>query len=405
MRSWRTPRLPEPPGNLPPLRLFDSASGRLQECGTGRHASMYVCGITPYDATHLGHAATYVTFDLIHRYWLASGRIVDYVQNLTDIDDPLLERAFSSGEDWRELAERETELFRSDMQALRILPPRWYVGAVESIPAITATISQLEALGATYRVGQDIYYDTSCDPGFGQLNGLPASQMLVLDRERGGDPDRPGKRNALDPVLWRTGTDEPAWDSPLGPGRPGWHIECAAIATEFLGVPIDVQGGGGDLAFPHHEMSASLAKVSEAEQRFARCYVHVGMVGYQGAKMSKSLGNLVLVKDQVSAGVDPMAVRLALLGQQYRETWEWSPRLLAQAQRRLTRWRQAFDADAAAPVSDVISELLDALSTDLDTPAALAAVDRWVDASATGAAVPGAARRLADSVDLLLGVK
>ena len=269
---------------------------------------MYVCGITPYDATHLGHAATYVAFDVLNRVWRDAGHCVEYVQNVTDIDDPLLERAVANGQDWRKLADEETETFRDDMAALRVVPPHFYIGAVESIPAIVADIQQLQRDGCVYSVDEDLYFDLSRQPRFGSVANLSYADMLTLFAERGGDPDRPGKRQPLDPLLWQAARpDEPCWDTELGHGRPGWHIECTAIASEYLGQPFDVQGGGSDLAFPHHEMSAAIGEASEEGWPFARRYVHTGMVGYQGHKMSKSLGNLVLVRELRAAGADPMA--------------------------------------------------------------------------------------------------
>ena len=263
MRSWSAPAVPPLPAAGPPVAVHDTATGRLQT-PSPQHgpARLYVCGITPYDATHLGHAATYVGFDLLNRAWRSAGRDVAYVQNVTDVDDPLLERATKVGTDWRELAERETQLFRDDMAALRVLPPDDFVGAVESIPLVVTMIGQLQDAGAVYAVDGDLYHRVGSDPAFGEESGLDRDTMLALFGERGGDPDRPGKEDPLDPVVWRAERPgEPAWPSPFGPGRPGWHVECAAIATEHLGGAIEVQGGGSDLVFPHHEMCAGHAQV------------------------------------------------------------------------------------------------------------------------------------------------
>ena len=226
---------------------------------------MYVCGITPYDATHMGHAATYVAFDLVYRAWLDAGHEVHYVQNVTDIDDPLLERAVERGEDWKVIAERETALFREDMTELGVIPPREYIGAVEAIPSVAEYVTQLQAKGAVYSVDDDLYFAVHDDPHFGKVSNLDAQSMLTTFAERGGDPDRPGKRNPLDCLVWQDARpDEPAWNTSLGHGRPGWHIECVAIALDHLGKRMDVLGGGSDLAFPHHEMSASEAAVLPA---------------------------------------------------------------------------------------------------------------------------------------------
>ena len=295
---------------------------------------MYVCGITPYDATHLGHAFTYTTFDLIHRAWLDAGHQVDYVQNVTDIDDPLLERAVATGEDWRALADRETALFRTDMAALRVLPPTWYVGAVESMDLVVDAVGRLDAAGAVYRVEDDLYFSVAADRRFGGVARLDEGQMEVLCGQRGGDPDRAGKRNPLDPLLWQAARpDEPAWDTALGHGRPGWHVECTAIALAHLGMSFDVQGGGSDLAYPHHEMCASLAHVATGSWPFARRFVHAGMVGLDGEKMSKSRGNLVFVSRLLADGVSGTTIRAGLLDHHYRHDWEWAEDDLARAER------------------------------------------------------------------------
>ena len=345
-------------------------------------ARLYVCGITPYDATHLGHAATYVGFDLLHRAWRNAGHDVTYVQNVTDVDDPLLERAAKVHIDWVELAERETELFRQDMHALRVLPPDHFVGAVESIPLVVEMIEALDAAGAVYRVEQDLYYSVAADPSFGDVSGYDGETMLRLFGERGGDPDRPGKRDPLDSVVWLGAREgEPSWPSPFGPGRPGWHIECAAIARHHLGGDFEVQGGGSDLVFPHHEMCAGHAQVAAPGDRFAQVYSHAGMVGYDGAKMSKSRGNLVFVSALRNSDIDPMAIRLALLRHHFRADWEWTDDQLWDAVDSLSQWRKAVALGAGAPAGPVVEEVLAALADDLDAPRAVAAVDTWVAAT------------------------
>lgn len=372
---------------------------------------MYVCGITPYDATHLGHAATMITFDLIHRAWRDAGHPVVYVQNVTDIDDPLLERAERDGEDWVVLGMRETALFREDMEALRILPPHHYVGAVESIPAIAERVIWLLDEGAAYRLADgsgDVYFDVSAAPRFGYESHLTREQMIAFFAERGGDPERAGKRDPLDPLLWRGARDgEPAWaGGPLGPGRPGWHIECAVIALNLLGDSIDVQGGGNDLLFPHHECSAAHAERITGVAPFARHYVHAGMIGLTGEKMSKSRGNLVFVSRLRADHVDPMAVRLALLSDHYRADRQWTDDLLKAAQLRLGRWRDAVAAPAGPSGADLLAALRARLAEDLDTPGALATMDGWVDAVLAGSGddrdAPGL---VAAAVDALLGIR
>jgi L-cysteine:1D-myo-inositol 2-amino-2-deoxy-alpha-D-glucopyranoside ligase len=367
---------------------------------------MYVCGITPYDATHLGHAFTYSTFDLLHRVWLDEGRSVEYVQNVTDIDDPLLERAVATGEDWRELAARETALFGDDMLALRVLPPSHYVGAVESMDLVVAMVRALDGHGAVYSLDGDLYFSVASDPRFGGVAGLDVDHMVALAGERGGDPQRPGKRHPLDPLLWQLERpDEPAWDTVLGHGRPGWHIECTAIALDRLGLAFDVQGGGRDLTFPHHEMCASIGQVAAAGWPFARRYLHVGMVGLDGEKMSKSRGNLVLVSRLRDAGVPPAAIRLALHAHHYRRDWEWTSDDLDRALARLEAWRQAVAAPSGPDAATVLDEVRRALADDLDAPTALLLVDRWVERCRRGegrdASAPG---QVAALVDALLGI-
>jgi len=372
---------------------------------------MYVCGITPYDAAHLGHAATMITFDLVNRMWADAGHEVQYVQNVTDIDDPLLERAKRDGEDWKVLAMRETALFREDMEALRILPPGHYVGAVESIPAIASKITWLVQRGAAYRIAdgtQDVYFDLSAAPSFGYESHLDRAEMIALSAERGGDPSRSGKRDPLDPLLWRgIRPSEPAWDGgPLGPGRPGWHIECAVIALDLLGSTINVQGGGNDLLFPHHDCSAAHAEVITGQAPFADHYVHAGMIGLNGEKMSKSRGNLVFASRLRADRVDPMAVRLALMSEHYRLDRPWTDELLKNAESRLARWRSALAAPAGPSGVELLAGVRQRLANDLDTSAALALIDVWADDALIGLGNDTTAPALmASTVDRLLGVR
>jgi L-cysteine:1D-myo-inositol 2-amino-2-deoxy-alpha-D-glucopyranoside ligase len=429
MDAWRAVRVPDLPGSGVEVRLRDTATGELTVAADGHLATMYACGITPYDATHIGHAATFTAWDLLVRAWLDAGHEVVYTQNVTDVDDPLLERAERDGEDWRELALREIERFRGDMEALRNLPPTYFIGAVEAIPLIDAFAERLVARGALYDLDGDTYFARAADAKFGALSGpgtasgYSVAEMTELSAERGGDPDRPGKKDPLDPLVWRAERPgEPAWDSRFGLGRPGWHVECAAIATDYLGSSFDVQAGGSDLVFPHHEMSASHARVAcasgDGDHAFARVYAHSGMVAYQGAKMSKSLGNLVFVSRLRAAGVDPMAIRLALVAHHYRSDWEWTDAVLAEAQARLDRWRAAVARTApggasvpagapAAPAADaVLATVRMRLADDLDAPGAVTAIDEWADAvlDGPGGAGPEDAALIRDTADALLGV-
>jgi len=408
--SWPAPLLPTLPGTGPVLKLHDTARGEIVATSPGPTARMYVCGITPYDATHLGHAATYIAFDLVNRCWLDNGHDVHYVQNVTDIDDPLLERAERDGEDWIVLGMRETALFREDMTALRVLPPRDYVGAVEAMDEVSEAVDKLVAVGAGYRIADDehpdVYFDHRATAEFGHQSNYDEATMLALFAERGGDPDRPGKRHPLDALLWRSARrGEPCWDGALGPGRPGWHVECTAIALNRLGPGFDVQGGGSDLIFPHHEFSAAHAEALTGTHPFARHYCHAGMLGLNGEKMSKSRGNLVFVSKLRGQGVDPMAVRLALLSGHWRADRSWAASLLDEANARLDRWRQAVAMPAGPPAGTLVERLRDHLGDDLDTPRMLAAMDAWVAEALTHRGTDPDAPTLArTAVDALLGI-
>ncbi|WFE40142.1 cysteine--1-D-myo-inosityl 2-amino-2-deoxy-alpha-D-glucopyranoside ligase [Micromonospora sp. WMMD998] len=411
MESWAGHEVPRLPGEGTPLRLYDSARQGLHPSRPDGVASMYVCGITPYDATHLGHAATMITFDLVQRMWRDAGLTVSYVQNVTDIDDPLLERAERDGEDWKVLAMRETALFREDMEALRMIPPAHYVGAVESIPDIADKVLVLLKDGAAYRLDDgtgDVYFDISAAPEFGYESNLSRAEMLEIFPERGGDPERAGKRDPLDPLLWRGAREgEPSWPGgELGPGRPGWHIECTVIALNLLGDRISVQGGGNDLVFPHHECSAAHAERLTGAAPFADHYVHAGMIGLDGEKMSKSKGNLVFVSRLRADRVDPMAVRLALLTGHYRSDRTWTDELLAEALRRLDRWRRAAAAPSGPSGEALLAGVRERLANDLDAPGALAVADAWAERTLAGDGTDASAPHLfADTVDALLGIR
>lgn len=409
---------------MPQLRLFDTALGRVVEVERQPEQSIYVCGITPYDATHMGHASSYVAFDLLNRAWRDAGIQVSYVQNVTDIDDPLLERANATGVDWKDLAQSQIELFQTDMDALNVLAPDHYIGAVEAIPDIVPAIEQLIADGVAYRVpgtdGEpdgDVYYDVETAGKrsdatdawtLGDVSGLGENDMLALFAERGGDPARPGKRHALDPLLWRVAREgEPSWPgASLGAGRPGWHIECTVIAQKYLPAPFTVQGGGSDLVFPHHEMGAGHA-YSLSGVPLARHYSHAGMVGLDGEKMSKSKGNLVLVSKLRAAGEEPAAIRLAILANHYRSDWSWTDEGFAAAKERLAKWRAALNHAPAGSSAPLLAAMRAGLADDLNAPAALAAVDRWaleaLRAGAEGSAEDKAV--FSDAVNALLGVE
>ena len=390
--------------NLPPVefQVFDSKSDKLKPLPSAGIAKLYVCGITPYDATHMGHAATYVAFDTLNRFWQAIGVEVQYAQNITDIDDPLLERAKLTGRPWEEIATEQIDLFKTDMEALRVLPPQNYIGVVESMELIEQSAVRLQELGIGYFVEKDLYFDMTHTDLLGEICHLSRDEMLEVFAQRGGDPIRPGKRNPFDALLWRGKSgDDPHWPSTLGSGRPGWHIECSAIATHYLGSQITVQGGGSDLKFPHHEMSAAHAESLTGEKPFAHTFMHAGMVSLAGAKMSKSLGNLVFVSKLRAQGIDPMAIRLVLLAHHYRSDWEWFDSELEVAQARLHTWRKAFAYPSGAP--SLVAKMAAALSNDLDTPTAIELVDAWAKQTLSGDSSEPTAP-VSDAVDDMLGI-
>lgn len=416
MRAWPTVTVPnviDTDNETPVVLAHDTVKGELVPVGPspadGRAATLYVCGITPYDATHLGHAFTYLSFDLLNRVWRDAGLVVDYAQNITDVDDPLIERAAEIGRDWRELAVEQADLFRADMTALRVLPPDHYIGVVESIPEVVESVQRLQEARQVYAIADesypDLYFRTARAPGFGEISRLDDAEMLRQFAEKGGDPERSGKADPLDALLWRQARPgEPHWPSPLGDGRPGWHIECTAIAQHHLGDTIDVQAGGSDLIFPHHEFSAAHGSAATGEP-FARAYLHSGMVSLDGEKMSKSKGNLELVSRLRAQGQHPMVIRLALLNHHYRSDWEWTPDQIGRAQRRFDAWRAAGRAAQGPTAAPTIAAVRAALRCDLDAAEAIRAVDEWTSAVIAGDGDDlEAPRQVAACVDALLGV-
>jgi len=406
VKSWNRPGVPALPGQGPAPRIWDTARADLVEAAGAPTASLYVCGITPYDATHLGHAATYLAYDGLLRLWMDAGFDVRYVQNTTDVDDPLLERATATGVDWRELAESQTNLFRGDMESLAIIPPDHYVAVTEMIEPTAEAVRDLLDKGIGYWVDTDVYFDSAAAAAsspwiLGDESRYDRATMLEFSAQRGGDPDRVGKRDPLDPLLWRGARDgEPSWQTVLGEGRPGWHIECSVIAEKHLALPITVQAGGSDLIFPHHEFSAGHTAALTGIP-LAKAYSHAGLVGYQGEKMSKSLGNLVLVSALTGAGVDPRAIRLALLAQHYRRDWEWTDSLLDAAQSRLARWGAWAECAGTGEAAEtpLLAQLRSTLSNDLDFPAALALVDTAIASGVAASPTDVAA------IDALLGIR
>jgi L-cysteine:1D-myo-inositol 2-amino-2-deoxy-alpha-D-glucopyranoside ligase len=394
---------------VPPLSLFNTASASIEAVEEKELYRLYVCGITPYDATHLGHASTYVAFDLINRYLRFAGARVRFVENITDIDDPLLERARRDQVDWQDLAHSQIELFRGDMVALRVLPPDHYIGVVEAMDEIISSISALQAKGSLYSVEDDLYFRVRLDPDFLTRSHISLETALSLFSERGGDPGREGKEDPLDALVWRAQREgEPGWPSPFGIGRPGWHIECSAIALHFLepdpheNFAIDIQGGGSDLIFPHHDMSAAQGVIATG-QKFARFFVHAGMIGLDGQKMSKSLGNLLFVSRLIDGGADPMAIRIALMGHHYRSDHMWGASEIDEATALVDRLRLNLSRVEVAPTSPIIELIVSAISQDLDTPRALAALKAWCDGCDAGY-IGGSPGELSRVLDDLLGL-
>ena len=412
MNSWASVAVPTLAHlkDLPALALTDTATSKKKSLPKKSTYRMYVCGITPYDATHLGHAATYLTFDLINRYLRATGAEVLYVQNITDIDDPLLERAKRDGLDWSELAHQQIDLFRGDMVDLRVIPPAHYIGAVEAIPLVVKAISELQEQASVYTVDTDLYFAVKSDSRFGSRSNLSHNEMLEIFSQRGGDPNREGKKEPLDCLVWMSQrVNEPGWESILGKGRPGWHIECTAIALEYLDPSdldeelIDIQGGGSDLIFPHHEMCAAQAHVITGKE-LASTYVHAGMIGLDGEKMSKSKGNLVFVSRLVASGVDPMAIRWALMSDHYRSDRMWSDSILHKAENELAQLKEALNKNTSAPTEDLIKSIVSAISDDLDTPLVLTHLNAWAALTREGSH-GGNSEELRNILDALLGLQ
>jgi L-cysteine:1D-myo-inositol 2-amino-2-deoxy-alpha-D-glucopyranoside ligase len=340
----------------------------------GPRVTIYVCGITPYDSAHLGHAFTYVAFDTLVRFLRWRGHEVVYCQNVTDVDDDILRRAARDGEDFRDLARREIAAYLEVMDALNVARPTHFPKATEEIAVMLDVAGRLVDGGFAYVVDGTVFFDVTTYPGFGTLSGLPATDLRDLLAERGGDPDDPRKRHPLDFVVWQRSQDgEPFWPSAWGPGRPGWHLECSAMSLRYLGATIDLHGGGSDLTYPHHESERAQSE-SVNQVPFARRWLHSGMVRHEGEKMSKSLGNLVFPAALFQEH-EPAAVRLALLAHHWRSSWTFDADELKAAAERLDAWRRTATRLRAGGTRTLPEEVEAALATDLDTPAALAAVD------------------------------
>jgi L-cysteine:1D-myo-inositol 2-amino-2-deoxy-alpha-D-glucopyranoside ligase len=374
----------EPNDATEPLRLYDTAKGEVVPFTPGPIVTMYTCGITPYDATHLGHAAAYVGYDVLQRRLRDRGHETRCVRNITDVDDDILRKARELGVHYLDLAAEETARFDADMRALNLLPCHSEPRATSAIPDIRGFIAMVLDRGHAYQAGGGVYFSVASFEKFGQVSHLGREEMLELARQHGGNPDDPNKRDPLDFVLWQpSAPDEPFWESLWGPGRPGWHIECSALALRELGsTTIDLHGGATDLIYPHHECETAQTEAVTG-QPFVRHWLHAPLVSYDGTKMSKSLGNLVFVSDLLKDW-EPQAIRLAVIAHHSRSGWEWTDGLMPEATERFERWRAADDP--ADP--QLLEAVRAAVDDDLDTPTALAAIDA---AAAAGRSVTDAA--------------
>jgi L-cysteine:1D-myo-inositol 2-amino-2-deoxy-alpha-D-glucopyranoside ligase len=372
------------------MKLYDTAVQEIVEFAPNPTVLMYTCGITPYDATHLGHAFTFISYDVLQRRLIDMGHQVKCVRNVTDVDDPLFAKARELGVHYLDLAAGEEARFESDMTALNALPVHSTPRASSAIPDIRGFIGMVIDRGFAYESGGSVYFDVEKFPQFGSVSHYSRETMIALARERGGNVDDPHKRNPLDFVLWHpSASDEPSWDTMWGAGRPGWHIECSALALRELGTTIDLHGGGSDLIFPHHECERAQSEAATGQQ-FVKHWMHVAMVSMDGHKMSKSRGNLVFV-DKLRTQHDPMAIRLGLIEHHYRTEWEWDDGLMARNETRLSNWKSAAQVGSSLGDVGLLAEVRSALDNDLDTPTAVALVDA---AAGKGLAVGDSARIL-----------
>ena len=357
------------------MKLYDTSRREVVEFSPGPLVTMYTCGITPYDATHLGHASTFLFYDVLQRRLIDMGHTVRCVRNVTDVDDPLFAKARELGVHYLDLAAGEEARFNRDMEALETLPVHSAPRASSAISDIRGFIGMVLERGYAYTAAGSVYFDVSKFPSFGSVSNYERERMIELARQRGGNVDDPHKRDPLDFVLWHpSAEDEPAWDATWGAGRPGWHIECSALALRELGTTIDLHGGGSDLIFPHHECERAQSEAATGEP-FVRHWMHVAMVYKDGQKMSKSLGNLVFV-DALRRQWDARVIRLAIIEHHYRKEWEWNDDLMPRNDARLRAWRGSLGGRPGSAL-DVVRQRLD---DDLDTPGALAVIDAAVEA-------------------------
>ena len=405
MNSWPKPFVSSLINHdFPPLNIKDSSAGLIQ-FEKSEDFRMYVCGITPYDATHLGHAATYLAFDLIYRYQFLSGKNIKFVENITDIDDPLLERANRDKVDWSALSDSQINLFKSDMSALRVVPPEHFIKVTESLTIIEEFIKRLAKNGYLYEIENDYYFAVE---QFLTDLPIPVDEAVKVFSERGGDPHRVGKKHPLDPLVWSAHVgNEPGWESSFGFGRPGWHVECTAIACHYLDENennpiVSLQGGGSDLIFPHHFMSAQIIQAAYGRE-FSESFVHAAMISLDGEKMSKSKGNLVFVSKLLESGIDPMILRWALLRGHFQQDRAWSNELLEISTKEVELVRSALAQSEVADTKNVINSLIQDISNNLDTPSALDRLTKWANLSQSNPTV-NQSGLMARAVDSLLGL-
>jgi L-cysteine:1D-myo-inositol 2-amino-2-deoxy-alpha-D-glucopyranoside ligase len=350
--------------------MFDSKSQQNNEIGrNGKKVQIYVCGITPYDSAHLGHAFTYLTFDLVIRALNFIGRETNYVQNITDIDDPLFERARISGTNWQSIVDSQMDIYRTDMSALNILPPDHFVGVMENMELIISRIGETISKDLSYQIGTEWYFKTDSENLSKLVATVPNSELVSMAKERGCDTDRQGKVNPLDPIIWKASKDdEPNWKQDFGTGRPGWHIQCISLANKYAELPLDIQGGGKDLIFPHHSMSEE-QNAALGFGELALNYCHVGMVSYQGSKMSKSKGNLVFVHQLIDEGISPMVIRLALVSHHWRSDWEYTKDLIEESKEFYSELSKKFKGKFISQVDQ--DKVIEIMLNDLDAPEVL----------------------------------
>jgi L-cysteine:1D-myo-inositol 2-amino-2-deoxy-alpha-D-glucopyranoside ligase len=350
--------------------MFDSKSQQNNEIGrNGKKVQIYVCGITPYDSAHLGHAFTYLTFDLVIRALNFIGRETNYVQNITDIDDPLFERARISGTNWQSIVDSQMDIYRADMSALKILPPDHFVGVMENMDLIISRIGETISKDLSYQIGTEWYFKTDPENLSKLVASVPNNELVAMAKERGCDTDRQGKVNALDPIIWKASKDdEPNWKQDFGTGRPGWHIQCISLANKFAELPLDIQGGGKDLIFPHHSMSEE-QNAALGFGELALNYCHVGMVSYQGSKMSKSKGNLVFVHQLIDEGISPMVIRLALMSHHWRSDWEYTKVLIDDSREFYIELSKKFKGKFISQIDQ--DQIIEIMLNDLDAPKVL----------------------------------